>query len=94
MLKSTKKRLRRPGRNTSKVEILNISQGGIWLFVQSKEFFLSYENFPWFKNARVSEIYDVKLHHAHHLRWPLLDVDLELESLIYPERYPLKYKVG
>ena len=91
MLKNTKKKLRRPGKSTSKVEILNISQGGIWLYVQSREYFLPYEHFPWFKQARVSEIYDVKLQHRHHLRWPQLDVDLELESLEHPERYPLRY---
>jgi hypothetical protein len=73
------------------VEILNISRAGIWLYVRSKEYFLPYENFPWFKEATVSEIYNVKLLHRHHLRWPNLDIDLELESLDHPERYPLKY---
>ena len=91
MLKNTKKRLRKPGRNTSRVEILNISQGGIWLYVRSKEYFLPYENFPWFKQAKVAEIYNVKLLHGHHLRWPQLDIDLELESLEHPEQYPLSY---
>ena len=92
MLKNTKKKLRRPGKSTSKVEILNISQGGIWLYVQSKEYFLPYEHFPWFKQAKVSEVYDVKLLHGNHLRWERLDVDLELESLEHPEQYPLKYR--
>ena len=91
MLKNTKKRSRRPGKNISRVEIVNISQGGIWLYVRSKEYFLPYENFPWFKEAKLSEIYNVKLLHGHHLRWSQLDVDLELESLDHPERFPLKY---
>ena len=73
------------------MEILNISQGGIWLYARAKEYFLPYEHFPWFEQAKVSEIYDVKLLHGHHLRWPQLDVDLELESLEHPERYPLRY---
>ncbi len=91
MLKSAKKKLRKPGRNISRVNILNISQDGIWVYVKAKEYFLTYEHFPWFKEAKVAEIYNVKLLHGHHLRWPQLDVDLELESLEHPERYPLKY---
>ena len=79
--------------NTSRVEILNISQGGIWLYVKPKEYFMPYENFPWFKQAKISEIYDVNLLRGHHLRWPQLDIDLELESLEHPERYPLRYNV-
>ena len=79
------------GINTSRVEILNISKDGIWLFASPKEYFLSYEDFPWFKNAAVSEIYNVKLLHGHHLRWEKLDVDLELESLDKLSQYPLIY---
>lgn len=55
---------------------------------------MPYEHFPWFKQAKVSEIYNVKLLHGHHLRWEQLDIDLELESLEHPERYPLRYKNG
>lgn len=59
--------------------------------MKPKEYFLSYEDFPWFKDARVSEICDVTFRHGFHLRWEQLDVDLELDSLEHPERYPLKY---
>jgi hypothetical protein len=27
--------------------------------------------------------------HGEHLRWPALDVDLELDAIRRPERYPL-----
>ncbi|MBI3306523.1 MAG: DUF2442 domain-containing protein [Candidatus Omnitrophica bacterium] len=90
-MKSGKKKSQKPGKSTSKVEILNISKNGIWLYVKTKEYFLSYQDFPWFSDATVSEIFDVKLIHGFHLRWEQLDVDLELESLEHPERYPLKY---
>ena len=91
MLKNAKKRLQKFGRSISRVDVVNVSKDGIWLYVKPKEYFLTYEDFPWFKNAKISEIYNVKLLHGNHLRWPLLDVDLELESLEHPERYPLKY---
>ena len=80
------------GKNTSKVEVENISPQGIWLFVKGREYFLSYRNHPWFKEAKVSEIHNVKLLNEMHLHWPDLDVDLEIESLRNPKKYPLVYR--
>src|SRR5947207_3715999 len=78
------------GKVTSKkVEIQNISKFGLWLFVTGKEYFLPYERHPWFKDATVAEISNVQFFFGHHLRWPDLDVDLDLDSLQHPERYPL-----
>ncbi len=80
------------GRGTSRPEVSHISAHGFWLDVGGKEYFLPFEEYPWFKRARVSEILDVKLLHKTHLHWPGLDVDLEIESLTEPERYPLVYR--
>ena len=77
------------GDDTSVAEVTNISLHGIWLFVGEKEYFLSHEQFPWFRNARVAEILHVRLLHGHHLHWPDLDVDLELATLENPQQYPL-----
>ena len=48
------------GKNTSGVEISNISSHGIWLFSGNKEFFLSYDEFPWFKDVAISRILNVE----------------------------------
>ncbi|MDO8526410.1 MAG: DUF2442 domain-containing protein [Deltaproteobacteria bacterium] len=80
------------GKNISEIEILNISSSGIWIYVNDKEYFLSFKEYPWFKNAKISDIYHVELLHSQHLHWPNLDIDLELESLEQPEKYPLVYK--
>jgi hypothetical protein len=80
------------GTSTSKVEISNISSHGIWVYVKGKEYFLSYKDFPWFKDARLSEIQEVRLIHGSFLRWERLDVDLVLDSIENPDRYPLKYR--
>ena len=80
------------GANASRPEILNISKDGIWLYAKRKEYFLPYENFPWFKDAKISDIYHVQASHRHHLYWPNLDVDLDLDSLENPDKYPLKYQ--
>ncbi|MCA9400631.1 MAG: DUF2442 domain-containing protein [Candidatus Omnitrophica bacterium] len=80
------------GRNISKVNILNISQFGIWLMVNAKEYFLPYRDFPWFQKATLSQIHNAKLLHGHHLYWPDLDVDLHIESLNNLEKYSLIYR--
>jgi hypothetical protein len=80
------------GRSISKAEVLNISANGIWLFVLDKEYFLPFSGYPWFKDAPVKSILNVKLLNHVHLHWPDLDVDLEVESLEYPDQYPLQYK--
>jgi hypothetical protein len=85
-------KLKELGRNSSVVEVSQISPGGIWLLVRNEEFFLPYERFPWFEDATVSEIHKVQLLHGFHLRWPDLDIDLHLDSLKNPEKYPLVYK--
>lgn len=80
------------GTSTSNVEVVNVSPHGIWLYARGKEYFLPYEDFPWFRDARLSEVHHVKLIHGRFLRWEDLNVDLALDSLAHPDRYPLKYK--
>ncbi|MDP2481162.1 MAG: DUF2442 domain-containing protein [Candidatus Palauibacterales bacterium] len=64
------------------------------MVVDGREHFLSFEDFPWFRGAAVQAVFDVKRPHADHLRWPELDVDLALESIEHPERFPLKSRAG
>lgn len=77
------------GRSTSPVEVTNVSPHGFWLFVGEGELFVSFKDFPWFKEASIREITRVELPSPHHLYWPDLDVDLAVESLTHPEHYPL-----
>jgi hypothetical protein len=79
------------GTNISDIEVSLVTAKGFWILVKSKEYFLSFDEYPWFRNARVAEIMNVKLQHQNHLRWNDLDVDLELDSLENPERYPLSF---
>jgi hypothetical protein len=92
MSKSTKATSPVRGRSTSQVEVQGISKNGLWIFVKNREYFLPYQEYPWFKEAKVAEIYSVELLHGSHLYWPDLNVDLELESLEHPAEFPLTYK--
>lgn len=80
------------GKSTSEVEVQGVSQFGVWLFVVTEELFLSYEEYPWFKDATIAEVMNVRLINEDHLEWPDLDVDIELASLKSPEKYPLKFR--
>ncbi len=77
------------GNSTSAVEVTNISAHGIWLLVRDKEFFMSYDNFPWFKNQSVASITHVEAPSDNHFHWPDIDVDLTFESIKHPEQFPL-----
>jgi len=80
------------GKNTLKPEIINISEHGFWILLNDKGYFIPFIKYPWFKDAKISSIINVELFHNHHLYWPELDVDLSIEILTNPEKYPLTYK--
>ena len=82
------------GKIASDVEVTNISTHGIWLLVGEREFFLFYEDFPWFKEVPIGNILRVEQPTPGHFYWPDLDVDLGIESIEHPERFPLKAKVS
>ncbi len=76
------------------VSVENITPFGIWLFVKGREYFLSYKDYPYFKDQTLKSIQAVQLLQGYHLYWPELDVDLEIDNLENPEKYPLKWKAA
>lgn len=80
------------GENTSLTEVTNVSAHGLWLLSGETELFLSYKDFPWFKNAPIREVLNVEEPTPGHFYWPDLDVDIGLETIENPERFPLKAK--
>lgn len=77
------------GRNTSAVEVGNVTRQGFWLLLDDRELFLPFADFPWFREASIEGITTVERPSSRHLYWPLLDIDLAVESIEHPERYPL-----
>jgi hypothetical protein len=62
--------------------------------VLGEEHFLSYDEYPWFEKATVEQICEVVVSPGGYgLHWPKLDVDLSIEGLRVPEKYPLRSKV-
>lgn len=77
------------GANISPVEVTNISRHGFWVLLNDEELFLSFSEFPWFRDVAVGKILHIELPSPNHLYWPELDVDLAVESIRHPERFPL-----
>ena len=68
-----------------------INARGILLYVKGKEYYLPYDRFSWFKDAKVSDVLAVSMPDSESLRWEAMDIDLELDSLVHPERYPITF---
>ena len=83
-------KLQKHGKFTSTLEVTNIDSRGFWILLNGKELYLDYSAFPWFIDASVKQIINVVMESENHLHWPALDVDLTVEMIEHPERFPLK----
>lgn len=78
-----------PGVFTSEIEVSLVSNKGFWLLLDNEELFVTYAAFPWFKRATVEQITTIERPSVNHLYWPMLDVDLAVESIRDPTLFPL-----
>jgi hypothetical protein len=69
-----------------------INAQGIMLSVCGNDYFLSYNRIPWMRDASINNVLNVKMSGRNAIEWPDLNVDLEIDSLKHPERYPLIIK--
>ena len=82
----------RSGRSTLPVSVGGVNARGFWLVLGTKKVFVSYRAFPWFREFTARELAAVRRPAAYHLRWPEFDIDLAVESIEHPDRYPLVEK--
>ena len=68
--------------------VLMINDQGILLSVCGQAYFLPYSRVPWMRAASINDVMNVRMCGRNAIEWPALDVDLEIESLRHPERYP------
>ena len=74
-------------------ELSNVSPRGLWLLLDGRELFLDFVRYPWFRNGTIGELSNIARPTAHHLYWPDLDIDLSVESIDKPEKFPLISKI-
>jgi hypothetical protein len=82
------------GNSTSGPEVTNVSQHGLWLLLGTEELFLPFMQFPWFQDAPIGKVLHVEQPSAEHLYWPELDIDLAVESIRHPDKFPLLSRVA
>jgi len=80
------------GVGSSGCEVTNISLQSFWILVDDREYFVPFEDYPQFRDATVAQIHALQYTSASPIRWPDLDVDIELEALARPESYPLLFQ--
>lgn len=78
-----------PGAAISEALVSLASSKGFWLRLKDEELFVPYAEFPWFLQATLEQITTVEWPTPNHLYWPLLDVDLSVESIRAPGQFPL-----
>ncbi len=78
------------GTPTSEIEVSLASNKGFWLLLGEEELFVPYAEFPWFKKATIEEISSIEWPTPDHLYWPMIDVDLSVESIRNPAKFPLR----
>lgn len=78
--------------NSTSADVLMINDRGIMISVMGQDYFLSYNRVPWMRDATINEVLDVRMNGKNAIVWPKLEVDLEVDSLRHPERYPLLIK--
>ena len=62
----------------------------MWVLLGETELFINFDRYPWLKSATISQISAVETTGANTgPYWPELDLDIEVDALIHPERYPL-----
>ena len=81
------------GTSTFQAEITHVSTHGFWLLLADEELFLPFADFPWFRGATIEQLCKVEWPAENHLFWPLLDIDLAVESIRNPSAFPLMTSV-
>ena len=81
-----------PGRSTLSAEVTRVGDSDLSVLVDGEELRLAFDQFPWFQHAPAAAIRNVQRPARDRLRWPDLDIDLAIESLRHPERFPLVSK--
>ena len=77
------------GSTTLEVEVTNVSPHCLWLLLGDEELAAPFADFPWFRKATIEQLVNVQRPTEDHLYWPLLDVDLSVQSLRDPASFPL-----
>lgn len=75
----------------TEIKITSIEQDGFWMLIDDQEYFISFEQYPDFCSATLDQIFNFR-YAFEEIHWPDMDIDIELDALRHPERFPLKFR--
>lgn len=78
-----------PKTTTSAAEVTQVFKQSFWLLLGDEELLVPFKQFPWFRQASIEQLSAVEWPTVDHLYWPLLDMDLSVQSLRRPDDFPL-----
>jgi hypothetical protein len=84
--------LSKAGADTLDSEVTNIELHGFWIWMMNCEYFVAFTDYPAFLDATIAQIHHVQVLSPGQLYWSDLDIDIEIEALENPERFPLQYE--
>lgn len=80
------------GIGTSVCNIAGMNDLGLWVLVEETEYFVPFPDYPGFKESSAGQILNVKFLRPSHLHWDEIDMDIELQTLVQPESFPMIFK--
>ncbi len=63
-----------------------------WIFYKDKEYQIPFDVFPWFKHCTIENLFNYNVDEYGNFHWPDLDVDLNIDIIENPHKYPLVSK--
>ncbi|MDH4154136.1 MAG: DUF2442 domain-containing protein [Nitrospira sp.] len=70
-----------PSKTLSRVEVTYISTHGLWLLTNSSELFVSFADFPQFRNISSIKLKHVAQLHSDILYWPDLNIEIPVKRI-------------
>ncbi|MDR0823469.1 MAG: DUF2442 domain-containing protein [Prevotella sp.] len=71
------------------LSVIAINSLGVDIFCNGEKLLISYDFCPYFKDAKVKDIFDVRLIGGDVLCWDNLDIHILIDSIKHPEKYPI-----
>ena len=71
------------------IRVTNVSADEFEVQIGDEKLVLHHADFPWFRDAPIEELRNVEMISIDHMRWPHLDIDLHVDSVRFPEKFPL-----
>ena len=72
-------------------QIANVERAGFWLLTPEGEYFVAFTDYPDFRNATIAQIHNFQTR-PDGFHWPDLDVEIELDALKHPDRFPRRFE--